>query len=294
MALIATDYLIQIIFGVYGEYLLIDFLSLLFGVVLFCAIPTKLLKCLKDKLYAFRERQLVRQTINRSRQALSSKLYDISGVFIEMSNAFNAFKNAFSLGKNSDELFSVFKNSLDNELKSCEILYDYIWGDDTLGIDGKTQNYIPKIGDTVIMDISIKHGGVWCDVTRTFFVGEPSKSQAQVFDMLKCAMKSGENAIKIGAKACDIYNAVNSVYLKNGCELVHHAGHKILTEAVMQPQFLPEKDGVIESGAFYTLEPGFYKDFGIRLENDYLLTDSGLENLFEGLMPLDIKEYILK
>ena len=55
-----------------------------------------------------------------------------------------------------------------------------------------------------------------------------------------------------------------------------------------------EKDGLIEIGNFYTLEPGFYKGFGIRLENDYLLTDSELENLFEDLMPLDIKEYILK
>ncbi len=209
-------------------------------------------------------------------------------------NAFCAFKNAFSLGKNTDELFEVFKNSLDDELKSYEILYDYIWGEDTTGIDGVTKNYLPKKGDTVIMDISVKYGGVWCDVTRTFFVGEPTQRQAQVFEMLKCAMREGEKAIKPNTKACDVYHAVNGVYQKNGYELVHHAGHKILTDAVMQPQFLPEKDALIETDSFYTLEPGLYKDFGVRLENDYLLTDSGLENLFEDLMPLDIKEYILK
>ena len=213
---------------------------------------------------------------------------------IAVTNAFNTFKKAFSLGKNTDELFGVFKASLDSELGSYEILYDYIFGEDTMGIDGKTENYTPKLGDTVIMDISVKYDGVWCDVTRTFFVGEPTAKQAQVYDMLKSAMKAGESALKVGAKACDIYSAVNGVYAKSGYELVHHAGHKILTDAVMQPQFLPENNGLIESGSFYTLEPGLYKDFGIRIENDYLLTDSGLENLFEGLMPLDIKEYILK
>ena len=209
-------------------------------------------------------------------------------------NAFCAFKNAFSLGKNTDELFEVFKNSLDNELGSYEILYDYIWGEDTAGIDGVTKNYTPKIGDTAILDISVKFGGVWCDVTRTFFVGEPTKEQVIRYEMLKRAMKNGESALKSGVKACDIYNAVNSVYLKNGYNLVHHAGHKILTDAVMQPQFLPENNAFIESGNFYTLEPGVYKDFGIRIENDYLVTDGGAQNLFEDLMPLDIKEYILK
>ncbi len=211
-----------------------------------------------------------------------------------VANAFSAFKKAFSHSNNTDELFKVFLNSLDNELGCYEIAYDYIWGEDTTGIDGTTKNYTPKLGDTVIMDISVKFDGVWCDVTRTFFVGEPSKKQVEVFKMIKNAIKNGETALRNGAKASEVYNAVNSEYLKNGCELVHHAGHKLLTDVLMQPQFLPDNNGIVESGNFYTLEPGLYKDFGIRLENDYLVTDGGVENLFENLMPLDIKEYILK
>ena len=131
-------------------------------------------------------------------------------------NAFSAFKNAFSLGKNTDELFEVFKNSLDNELGSYEILYDYIWGEDTAGIDGVTKNYTPKIGDTAILDISVKYGGVWCDVTRTFFVGEPTKEQVNRYEMLKSAIKNGETALKHGAKASEVYNAVNGELQKSG------------------------------------------------------------------------------
>ncbi len=86
------DYLIESIFGIYGGYTLFDFLSLLTGIVVFSLCPTKILSFIKEKLYAFREKQLVRQTINRNRQMLSGKLYDLSGVFTEMAGAFDAFK----------------------------------------------------------------------------------------------------------------------------------------------------------------------------------------------------------
>ncbi|MBE5733622.1 MAG: hypothetical protein E7347_01070 [Clostridiales bacterium] len=118
LSLIIVDYLIQIVFNVYGQYLLIDFLSILISVVLFCAIPTKLLKSVKDKLYAFRERQLVRQTINRSRQILSGKLFDLSSVFNEMANAFNAFKKNALSTENAKKIMQ--KQVFENVCGECE------------------------------------------------------------------------------------------------------------------------------------------------------------------------------
>ena len=93
ISIIVCDYILQIIFNVYNGYFLADFLSVLCPVVIFVLIPTKFLKGLKERLYTFRERQLVRQTINRNRLILSGKLYDLSGVFAEMANAFNVFKH---------------------------------------------------------------------------------------------------------------------------------------------------------------------------------------------------------
>lgn len=92
VAIISADYFLQLIFGVYGGYVRADFLSILIGAVSFCLIPSKILCALKEKLYSFRERQLVRQTINRNRLILSGKLYDLSSVFTEMAGAFDAFK----------------------------------------------------------------------------------------------------------------------------------------------------------------------------------------------------------
>ena len=211
-----------------------------------------------------------------------------------VSFAYKEFKNAFKYGKTVDELFAVFEQSLKNSLGEYEIVYDYIWGKESVNIDGVTKNYIPQVGDTLIMDISVKKDGLWCDVCRTFFVGEPSEEQRSIFELVKESLRAGHKALKVYAKASDIYFAVNSVYALNGKKLVHHAGHKIGEKPLMQPQFLADNETKLDCGELYTVETGLYENFGIRLENDYLLQKNGAEDLFEELLPLDIKEYVLK
>ncbi len=94
VGLVICDFIVEVIFGVYGGYGLAEFLPVLIGGVIFCIVPTKPLKALKEKLYSFREKQLVRQSINRNRLMLSNRLYELSGVFTEMAGAFGAFKRA--------------------------------------------------------------------------------------------------------------------------------------------------------------------------------------------------------
>ncbi|MBQ8658678.1 MAG: hypothetical protein IJ506_06040 [Clostridia bacterium] len=60
----------------------------------------------------------------------------------------------------------------------------------------------------------------------------------------------------------------------------------------MQPQFLADNQTKLDSGELYTIESGLYENFGIRLENDYLLEKNGAEDLFEELLPLKIEEYV--
>jgi stage II sporulation protein E len=91
-AVMIADYLCYTLFKVYGAYGLQEFLPVLIAGVMFIITPSVALKKLKEKLYSFRERQLVRQTINRNRTLLSNKLYELSGVFLEMASAFNLFQ----------------------------------------------------------------------------------------------------------------------------------------------------------------------------------------------------------
>ena len=219
---------------------------------------------------------------------------DIKIILSAVAKAYKDFKENFKLEKTTDELFKNFSDSLKKSLGEYQTVYDYIWGEDTLNIDGVTNNYLPKKGDTVIMDISVGVGDVWCDVCRTFFVGEISKEQREGFELIKKTVRAGHSSLKVGVTAESVYQAVNSVYNEKGKTLVHHAGHQIGSEPLMQPQFLEGRKEIIEEGKTYTIESGLYENFGIRLENNYLVNKEGAEELFEQLLPLDIEEYILK
>lgn len=215
-------------------------------------------------------------------------------ILLCVGKAYKDFQRAFSFGKTTDELFAAFEASLNQSLDTYEMVYDYIWGADTLNIDGVTKGYIPRKGDTLIMDISVGVDGVWCDVCRTYFVGEISAAQEEAYQTILDSVRAGHAALREKAKACDIYAAVNAVYAKKGKELVHHAGHRIGEKPLMQPQFLPENETPLERGLTYTVESGLYEGFGIRLENDYEIGQTGAEDLFEEILPLNVKEYVLK
>lgn len=113
-----TDVLVQVIFSVYNSYTLTDFLPVLIGSVVFCLIPTSPLNALKERLYSFRERQLVRQAINRNKTMLSNKLYELSGVFTEMKVAFNAFKKNQMSNEYAKEL--IVKQALSCVCEDCD------------------------------------------------------------------------------------------------------------------------------------------------------------------------------
>lgn len=211
-----------------------------------------------------------------------------------VSKAFKNFKNAFSYQKNSDELFAIFESTLTVLLGKHDIICDYIWGDESANIDGFTKNYYAKRGDVCIFDVSVGKDGTWCDVTRTFFVGEINKERENCFNAIKKSLREGQKALKISGFAKDVFVAVDNALKGYGKKLVHHAGHAIGEKNLLEPRFLPDNNTPLILGARYAIESGLYDKFGIRLENDYLLTEKGAVDLFENLMPLNIKEYILR
>lgn len=92
VALLLSDLVIFFAFPLYAHYGYLEMILLLVGCLLFALIPSKWLEKVKEQLLAFREKQLVRQTINRNRSMLSNRLYEISTVFLEMGNIFNSFQ----------------------------------------------------------------------------------------------------------------------------------------------------------------------------------------------------------
>ena len=116
-----VDYALITLFSGYS-YQLIDLICPLIACIVFSLLSNKYLTSLKEKLYYFRERQLVRQTINRNRYMLSNRLYEISEVFLEIGNVFSSVKSeelteSVAIKLLSDELLSSACKNCDNKQK---------------------------------------------------------------------------------------------------------------------------------------------------------------------------------
>lgn len=103
IAIVVCEFIIEYFFSVYAIFELVDIISTSIGSFLFIFTPSSILIKFKETLSNFREKQLVRQTINRNRMFLSNKLYEISGVFNEMANAFNSFSKTQITEENAKE-----------------------------------------------------------------------------------------------------------------------------------------------------------------------------------------------
>ena len=160
--------------------------------------------------------------------------------------------------------------------------------------EGDASDYKIKEGDSIILDMLPRKDGVCADTTRTFFVGEPSNEQKVVYNVVKSALEKTEKILKPKIKACEIYNYMKEQLKPFDKTFFHHAGHLIGFKRLQQPQFLPNKTDVLKVGDVVTLEPGVYikNKFGVRLENDYIITESGCRKLFD--YPLEIEKFILK
>ncbi len=165
---------------------------------------------------------------------------------------------------------------------------DIVSGKRSADIEGEAIDKVIEAGDALICDIQFFDGEMWSDITRTYFFGEPSKEQTEFYNKTEEALTKAENLLKIGTKCKDIYFTLQDL-IDSEYSFKHHAGHLIGDKPLIKPQFLPDCENALEKGMAVTLEPGVYvpNKFGIRVENNYLITDDGFEKLFDYTQKLE-------
>jgi Xaa-Pro dipeptidase len=141
-----------------------------------------------------------------------------------------------------------------------------------------------KESDMFILDFSVVLFGYRSDFTNTLVVGKkPSSSQQQLMDLARLAMEAGENNLLEGVNASHVYQSVMDVFLKAGLgdHFPHHAGHGLGLSHPEAPFIVPGSDEILVAGDVITLEPGLYVPNvgGLRIERNYLITESGFECL---------------
>ena len=155
-----------------------------------------------------------------------------------------------------------------------------------------------KKGDIIMFDIGCTVNHYCSDMTRTYFWGEPSKRQREVYlDVLEAqnrAMSELRNAEGNKRRGSVIDKSARGFLAKKYKNNFQHGlGHGVGTVIHEWPNFKPKSEDIIPVGCVMTVEPGLYfKGWGgVRIEDMILITKNGYKNLTK--IPRDLQKITL-
>jgi Xaa-Pro aminopeptidase len=149
---------------------------------------------------------------------------------------------------------------------------------------GPPRNRKIEAGELYILDLGPAFRGYFADNTRVRAVGgNPTDEQlaawravAAVFDVVERAVKPGKSCRELFQQVYEQLNAAGP------WKFEHHLGHGIGLFPHEAPHLNPHWDDTFQAGEVFAVEPGLYGGglrAGIRLENNYLVTATGVELL---------------
>ncbi|MDA7922145.1 Xaa-Pro peptidase family protein [Verrucomicrobiales bacterium] len=161
------------------------------------------------------------------------------------------------------------------------------WGQDfQCGGPGGFARHGQKIeaGELYVLDVGVGVRGYRSDLCRTFSVdNNPTEAQQEAHAHIIEVMTMGEAMLRPGQSCKEMYDQVNDrLDGWNGYQFFHHAGHGVGLDAHEVPRINPAWDDTFEVGDLVAFEPGLYGPElrgGIRLENNYLITEEGHRQL---------------
>lgn len=165
---------------------------------------------------------------------------------------------------------------------------DAVVGSRKNNIGGWPEDRILETGDSFILDLSVGLHGYWSDGCRSYFLGEPSNRQQQVYGVVKSALEYGTSLLKPGLRANDLDAKLRTFISDQGYPIYpHHSGHSVGVHTHENPRITPYDTTPLLAGMVVMLEPGIYfpSEFGVRLEDAFLITETGAEVLTQAPKP---------
>jgi Xaa-Pro dipeptidase len=172
-------------------------------------------------------------------------------------------------------------------------------GEASLNIDeftalphGSRQQQTLREGSILMLDDGCEVEGYTSDITRTFVLGTATDKMKSVFDLVHRAQTIAVETAKPGVPTADVDAAARKVIVDGGygpgyTYFSHRLGHGIGMDMHEWPYFVKndmfgyDLSPHLKAGNLLSDEPGIYirGQFGIRLEDDLLITESGAELL---------------
>jgi Xaa-Pro aminopeptidase len=110
-------------------------------------------------------------------------------------------------------------------------------------------------------------------------IGDPPAGYAEVHAVVEAAVTAALAAIRPGVPLSAVDAAARGVITEAGFGpyFTHRTGHGVGQEIHEPPYVTASNPQLIEAGMAFTVEPGIYLPdrFGIRLEEDVVVTDGG-------------------
>lgn len=144
-----------------------------------------------------------------------------------------------------------------------------------------------QAGELLLLDVGARWSYYCADVTRTVPVdGRFSPRQRQVYEAVLAAQQAAERAARPGVTMAELDAVARRVLEEQGFVPArrwfrHGLGHWIGLEVHDVGGPVP-----LQPGMTFTLEPGLYLDdegLGVRIEDDYLMTEAGAVKLSGGV-----------
>jgi Xaa-Pro aminopeptidase len=139
------------------------------------------------------------------------------------------------------------------------------------------------VGELVVIDAGTTINGYASDYTRTFATGPLDGEAKEVYETVLLAQQAALDGIRAGLSGVDADALARRVIDASpfAGAMGHGLGHGLGLDVHEDPRLSTESSDVLEPGNVVTVEPGIYLDgkFGVRIEDDVVVTEDGIENL---------------
>lgn len=145
-------------------------------------------------------------------------------------------------------------------------------------------------GELVVVDVGAEFHYYTADITRTYPVsGKFTERQRQVYQLVLDAQRAAERSFELGKSNMGTLTAAARQTMREsplrdarGNTLDRHFLHGLGHWLGMDVHDVGDYGGPMPVGAVFTIEPGIYladEQLGVRIEDDYLVTENGLVKL---------------
>jgi Xaa-Pro aminopeptidase len=222
------------------------------------------------------------------------EIAEIRGSLRYCALAYRAAKETIAPGLTEIDVYNAMNAAIVRDAGTVvHFAGDFACGERSVKGGGPPTNRVIRQFDLYPLDIFPAPALYFGDTCRTFSVGEPTDVQMRAWELIMKAIRIAEGMIRPGVRAKDVYHAVKDFLDSHDLterSFWHHAGHGIGHHGHEAPRIIPGSDDVFETGDVFTIEPGIYTaalQGGLRLEDNYVVREHSLENLFD--FPMDLR-----